>query len=158
MKAGFNAAVVVPLALILAAAATAKPTPTDDTLPADLELQRHGSPLAQLASPRQLVLRDTFLQVRPRPIRAFDTLTGASFGTNKRGAGFDSINGVSFGGQKRNFDEIDRSAFDGFYNYYKRNFDEIDRTAFNGFYKRNFDEIDRDGFDGFYKRRDPSAN
>ncbi|XP_059477394.1 uncharacterized protein LOC132197834 isoform X2 [Neocloeon triangulifer] len=58
MKAGFNAAVVVPLALILAAAATAKPTPTDDTLPADLELQRHGSPLAQLANrPWQFALR-----------------------------------------------------------------------------------------------------
>lgn len=50
----------------------------------------------------------------------------------------------------RNFDEIDRSAFDHFT---KRNIDEID-TAFDSFVKRNFDEIDRVGWSGFVKRLD----
>ncbi|XP_065340380.1 orcokinin peptides type A-like isoform X2 [Cloeon dipterum] len=144
---------LVPLALILAATATAKPTPTDETL-SEYELQGHNNQAAELV-PGRLLLRQAFMRLPPRPARSFDTLTGASFGTNKRGGGFDSINGVSFGGQKRNFDEIDRTGFDGFW---KRNFDEIDRTGFDGFNKRNFDEIDRSAFDGFYKRRGPPGN
>jgi hypothetical protein len=44
------------------------------------------------------------------------------------------FSGITFGNQKRNFDEIDRSGFDGFV---KRNFDEIDRADFGSFVKRN---------------------
>ncbi|XP_024939799.1 orcokinin peptides type B isoform X3 [Cephus cinctus] len=79
--------------------------------------------------------------------RGLDSLSGATFGENKR---FDSLSGATFGTQKRNFDEIDRSAFNGFV---KKNFDEIDRSSFDSFVKRNFDEIDRVGWGGFVKRR-----
>lgn len=44
------------------------------------------------------------------------------------------LSGMSLGHQKRTFDEVDRTAFDGFN---KRNFDEIDRVAFDGLAKRN---------------------
>lgn len=62
------------------------------------------------------------------------------------------FSGITFGNQKRNFDEIDRSGFNGFV---KKNFDEIDRSGFDGFVKKNFDEIDRVGFGSFVKRNAP---
>jgi hypothetical protein len=37
----------------------------------------------------------------------------------------------------------------------KKNFDEIDRSGFDGFVKKNFDEIDRVGFGSFVKRNAP---
>nr|UES72888.1 orcokinin-A [Carausius morosus] len=86
-----------------------------------------------------------------RPLRSgsLDSLSGVTFGGNKR---FDPLSGKGFGSQKRNFDEIDRSGFNGFV---KKNFDEIDRSGFDSFVKRNFDEIDRVGFGGFVKRNAP---
>ncbi|KAL0268679.1 UNVERIFIED_CONTAM: hypothetical protein PYX00_010521 [Menopon gallinae] len=68
------------------------------------------------------------------------------FKANKR------FDGMRYAADKRNFDEIDRSGFNGFI---KRNFDEIDRSGFNSLVKKNFDEIDRHGFNSFVKR---SAN
>ena len=62
------------------------------------------------------------------------------------------FSGITFGNQKRNFDEIDRTGFNGFV---KKNFDEIDRSGFDGFVKKNFDEIDRVGFGSFVKRNAP---
>nr|AKR13995.1 orcokinin A neuropeptide precursor [Blattella germanica] len=86
----------------------------------------------------------------PRRTRSgLDSLSGASFGGNKR---FDTLSGISFGNQKRNFDEIDRSGFNSFV---KKNLDEIDRSGFDSFVKRNFDEIDRVGFGSFVKRNAP---
>ncbi|XP_023727309.1 orcokinin peptides type A isoform X2 [Cryptotermes secundus] len=86
----------------------------------------------------------------PRRIRSgLDSLSGVTFGWNKR---LDSLSGITFGNQKRNFDEIDRTGFNGFV---KKNFDEIDRSGFDGFVKKNFDEIDRVGFGSFVKRNAP---
>ena len=48
------------------------------------------------------------------------------------------FSGITFGNQKRNFDEIDRSGFDGFV---KKNFDEIDRVGFGSFVKRNAPQL-----------------
>jgi hypothetical protein len=62
------------------------------------------------------------------------------------------FSGITFGNQKRNFDEIDRTGFNGFA---KKNFDEIDRSGFDSFVKKNFDEIDRVGFGSFVKRNAP---
>ena len=57
---------------------------------------------------------------------------------------------------KKNFDEIDRNGFPGFYKKnlvnLKRHFDEIDASGFRDFSKRNFDEIDASGFRGFDKK------
>ncbi|GFG28748.1 hypothetical protein Cfor_02995 [Coptotermes formosanus] len=86
----------------------------------------------------------------PRRTRSgLDSLSGVTFGWNKR---LDSLSGITFGNQKRNFDEIDRSGFNGFV---KKNFDEIDRSGFDSFVKKNFDEIDRVGFGSFVKRNAP---
>merc|ERR1712210_141475 len=84
----------------------------------------------------------------PEEKRGYDAMSGLTFGKKKRN--FDEIDRSGFNGfMKRNFDEIDRNGFSGFH---KRNFDEIDRSGFRGFSKRNFDEIDRSGFSGFAKR------
>ncbi|XP_029171785.1 uncharacterized protein LOC114941091 [Nylanderia fulva] len=78
--------------------------------------------------------------------RGLDSLSGATFGENKRYAPVRRFSAMSL--RPGNFDEIDRSVFDRFS---KRNFDEID-TAFDSFFKRNIDEIDRVGWSGFVKR------
>ncbi|KAL6448284.1 hypothetical protein ACFW04_000329 [Cataglyphis niger] len=78
--------------------------------------------------------------------RGLDSLSGATFGENKRYVPLRRFGAISL--QPGNFDEIDRSVFDRFS---KRNIDEID-TAFDSFFKRNFDEIDRAGWSGFVKR------
>ncbi|XP_029676363.1 orcokinin peptides-like isoform X2 [Formica exsecta] len=78
--------------------------------------------------------------------RGLDSLSGATFGENKRYVPLRRFGAISL--QPGNFDEIDRSAFDRFS---KRNIDEID-TAFDSFFKRNFDEIDRAGWSVFVKR------
>ncbi|KAK4026203.1 orcokinin peptides type B [Daphnia magna] len=62
--------------------------------------------------------------------RGLDSLSGASFGIEKR---LDSLTGLGFGNQKRNLDEIDRSNFGTFA---KRNLDEIDRSDFGRFVKK----------------------
>ncbi|XP_025157063.1 orcokinin peptides [Harpegnathos saltator] len=80
--------------------------------------------------------------------RGLDSLSGATFGENKRFAPFRRSGLANV--QPDNFDENDRSMFDRFS---KRNIDEID-TAFDSFFKRNFDEIDRVGWSGFVKRLD----
>lgn len=85
-----------------------------------------------------------------RQLRNLDSLSGVTFGGNKR---FDTLSGQGLGAQKRTFDEIDRSGFNSFIK--KKNFDEIDRSGFDGFVKRNFDEIDRSGFNSFVKRSAP---
>lgn len=99
---------------------------------------------------RQLLRDLDGLPQFPRRTRSgLDSLSGVTFGWNKR---LDSLSGITFGNQKRNFDEIDRSGFNGFV---KKNFDEIDRSGFDGFVKKNFDEIDRVGFGSFVKRNAP---
>lgn len=73
--------------------------------------------------------------------RSLDSLGGANMLRSESrsdpghsGKRLDSLSGLTLGHQKRTFDEIDRTAFDGFS---KRNFDEIDRVGFDGFAKRN---------------------
>ncbi|XP_014480640.1 PREDICTED: orcokinin peptides-like [Dinoponera quadriceps] len=80
--------------------------------------------------------------------RGLDSLSGATFGENKRLAPLRRPGWVNV--RPGYFDEIDRSVFDRFS---KRNIDEID-TAFDSFFKRNIDEIDRVGWNGFVKRLD----
>ncbi|KAF7990442.1 hypothetical protein HCN44_000247 [Aphidius gifuensis] len=93
---------------------------------------------AALAEARDINFQDGPFARQSR--RGLDSLSGATFGQNKR---FDSRNSKWLG-NVNHVELLDGTA--------KRNMDEIDRSGFDNYMKRNFDEIDRAGWDSFVKR------